>query len=51
MSYGPRKEPVVLPLETPKNLAARMGAWSATHRKKAILGWISTGQVPPDVAD
>jgi uncharacterized membrane protein YdfJ with MMPL/SSD domain len=27
-------------LETPKNLAARMGAWSATHRKKAILGWI-----------
>jgi uncharacterized membrane protein YdfJ with MMPL/SSD domain len=24
----------------PKNLAARAGHWSATHRKTAILGWI-----------
>ena len=24
----------------PKNLAARAGRWSATHRKTAILGWI-----------
>jgi uncharacterized membrane protein YdfJ with MMPL/SSD domain len=30
------------PLDTPTktNIAARMGAWSATHRKRAILGWI-----------
>jgi uncharacterized membrane protein YdfJ with MMPL/SSD domain len=25
---------------TSKNLAARLGRWSATHRKVAILGWI-----------
>jgi RND superfamily putative drug exporter len=24
----------------PKNLAARAGRWSATHRKTAVLGWI-----------
>src|SRR5215207_9865487 len=24
----------------PKNLAARAGRWSATHRKTAIIGWI-----------
>jgi uncharacterized membrane protein YdfJ with MMPL/SSD domain len=24
-----------------RNIAARMGAWSARHRKKAILGWIA----------
>ena len=24
----------------PRNLAARAGRWSATHRKTAILGWI-----------
>jgi RND superfamily putative drug exporter len=24
----------------PKNLAARAGRWSATHRKTAILGWV-----------
>src|SRR5215217_8574450 len=24
-----------------RNLAARMGAWSAAHRKRAILGWIA----------
>src|SRR5690348_577641 len=24
-----------------RNIAARMGAWSAAHRKKAILGWIA----------
>ena len=24
----------------PKNLAARAGRWSATHRKTAILGWM-----------
>jgi uncharacterized membrane protein YdfJ with MMPL/SSD domain len=25
---------------TSKNLAARLGRWSATHRKTAVLGWI-----------
>ncbi|MBV9683367.1 MAG: MMPL family transporter, partial [Solirubrobacterales bacterium] len=25
----------------PSNLAARMGRWSAQHRKKAILGWLA----------
>jgi RND superfamily putative drug exporter len=25
----------------PRNLAARMGRWSATHRKTAILGWLA----------
>ena len=24
----------------PKNLAARAGRWSTTHRKTAIIGWI-----------
>ena len=24
-----------------RNLAARMGRWSATHRRKAILGWLA----------
>jgi RND superfamily putative drug exporter len=24
----------------PRNLAARAGRWSATHRKTAVLGWI-----------
>ncbi len=24
----------------PRNLAARAGRWSATHRKTAIIGWI-----------
>ena len=24
-----------------RNLAARMGRWSAQHRKKAILGWLA----------
>jgi uncharacterized membrane protein YdfJ with MMPL/SSD domain len=25
----------------PRNLAARVGRWSATHRKTAVLGWIA----------
>ena len=29
------------PLEQSNNLAARMGRWSAKHRKKAIFGWIA----------
>ena len=33
------------PQETPppqkRNLAARMGRWSAQHRKKAIFGWLA----------
>jgi uncharacterized membrane protein YdfJ with MMPL/SSD domain len=31
------------PMSTPRshNLAARMGHWSARHRKKAILGWLA----------
>jgi len=29
------------PLEHSNNLAARMGRWSAKHRKKAIFGWIA----------
>jgi uncharacterized membrane protein YdfJ with MMPL/SSD domain len=24
----------------PRNLAARAGRWSATHRKTAVIGWI-----------
>ena len=27
--------------QTPSNLAARAGRWSARHRKKAILGWLA----------
>jgi uncharacterized membrane protein YdfJ with MMPL/SSD domain len=27
--------------EQPRNLAARMGRWSAGHRKLAILGWLA----------
>ncbi len=29
------------PLERSNNLAARMGRWSARHRKKAIFGWLA----------
>jgi uncharacterized membrane protein YdfJ with MMPL/SSD domain len=29
------------PLKTSYNVAARMGRWSATHRKTAIFGWIA----------
>jgi RND superfamily putative drug exporter len=27
--------------QTPRNLAARMGRWSASHRKLAIFGWLA----------
>ena len=27
--------------DSPRNLAARMGNWSATHRKTAIFGWLA----------
>src|SRR3954464_4750743 len=36
-AHPPRKE--LLEMQ-PRNLAARAGRWSATHRKTAILGWI-----------
>src|ERR671919_1511254 len=29
------------PYENSTNVAARMGRWSARHRKSAILGWIA----------
>jgi uncharacterized membrane protein YdfJ with MMPL/SSD domain len=29
------------PLENSKNVAARMGRWSARHRKTAIFGWLA----------
>ncbi len=29
------------PLKRSNNIAARMGRWSATHRKKAIFGWLA----------
>ena len=29
------------PLQRSNNIAARMGRWSATHRKKAIFGWLA----------
>ena len=33
---------VMLPvMESPRNIAARAGRWSAQHRKKAILGWLA----------
>jgi uncharacterized membrane protein YdfJ with MMPL/SSD domain len=28
-------------VQAPSNLAARMGRWSASHRKTAILGWLA----------
>ena len=40
---NPRSAPVLPgrnPKMQPRNLAARAGRWSATHRKTAILGWI-----------
>lgn len=27
--------------EAPDNLAARIGRWSARHRRKAVLGWLA----------
>jgi uncharacterized membrane protein YdfJ with MMPL/SSD domain len=33
---------VMLPaMESPRNIAARAGRWSAQHRKKAIVGWLA----------
>jgi RND superfamily putative drug exporter len=29
------------PLEHSTNIAARMGRWSARHRKTAIFGWLA----------
>src|SRR4051794_16169461 len=29
------------PVDRPRNLAARMGRWSASHRKTAIFGWLA----------
>ena len=29
------------PLKHSKSLAARMGRWSAAHRKTAIFGWLA----------
>ena len=29
------------PLKRSNNIAARMGRWSASHRKSAILGWLA----------
>ena len=29
------------PLEHSTNIAARMGRWSAGHRKTAIFGWLA----------
>src|SRR5687768_18609070 len=29
------------PRNSPRNLAARAGRWSAQHRKKAIFGWLA----------
>ena len=28
-------------MDTSRNLAARMGRWSARHRKTAVLGWLA----------
>jgi uncharacterized membrane protein YdfJ with MMPL/SSD domain len=36
-----RKENVVTPLESSTSLAARMGRWSAGHRKAAVFGWLA----------
>ena len=29
------------PINPARNLAARMGHWSASHRKAAVLGWLA----------
>jgi uncharacterized membrane protein YdfJ with MMPL/SSD domain len=34
-------EPEMIPLTPSNHLAARMGGWSATHRKTAIFGWLA----------
>ncbi len=36
-----RKGPRCHPLKYSSNLAARMGRWSASHRKTAIFGWLA----------
>ena len=41
---GPRqseKEPHMSPRKESRNIAARMGRWSAAHRKTAIIGWLA----------
>jgi uncharacterized membrane protein YdfJ with MMPL/SSD domain len=42
-TQGAAPPPLVEPssLRRPMHLAARMGHWSACHRKKAILGWLA----------
>src|ERR1700752_4739814 len=36
-----QQEPRPQATRQPTNLAARMGRWSAQHRKKAIWGWLA----------
>jgi uncharacterized membrane protein YdfJ with MMPL/SSD domain len=36
-----QKEHPMMHVEKGNNLAARMGGWSATHRKTAIIGWLA----------
>ena len=36
-----RNGPRCHPLKYSNNLAARMGRWSASHRKTAIFGWLA----------
>src|SRR3989337_2392411 len=37
----PRKGSEMAPLKNSTNIAARMGRWSARHRKTAIFGWLA----------
>src|SRR5579885_2816850 len=40
--HSPRSERQAMsPLERSNNIAARMGRWSAAHRKAAVFGWLA----------
>src|SRR5687768_10897840 len=39
VGHAPKRQESSMSSSKPANLAARMGRWSATHRKSAIFGW------------
>src|SRR5207342_117378 len=41
LKQRPSRSPRMSPLKQSTNIAARMGRWSAKHRKTAIFGWLA----------
>src|SRR4029450_9973415 len=41
LNLGNRSDQAMSPLKPSTNIAARMGRWSARHRKTASFGWLA----------